>query len=193
MADAQLSPLSDRPRAPLLRPRSWRTLAALWVIAGVAAGVRLHLNGGVFGQRVSLSTSVVASLVRALPWAASVPVALAALRRWPLRRADLLPALTHHLALGFGVVVAHHAIVALLRAHVLPAEVTPVDPWGQLPLDLLRQGPGTLMVYAVLVAAVAAWRSDDRDGDDDGGHDGGHRRDHNTLSDPSTSSDPSRS
>lgn len=153
--------MDEHPRTPWAR--RWALLILLWALAGTLAGVRLHLSGGVFGERIPLSTSVLASLIQALPWVASVPVALWAVRRWPLRRGNLLPALTHHLALGFGMVLAHHIGLALLRARVLPAEVTPVDPWSQLPLDLLRQGPATLMVYALLVAAVWAWRASDDD------------------------------
>lgn len=152
----------SRPFAPVVG------LVAAWLLAGSLAGLRLHLDGGVFGERLALSTSLRASLGHAAPWLLAVWVAVTAARRWPLRGEQRLRDLTMHAAVALSVVVLLHLLVAVLRASVLPAAVTPVDPWAQFPLDLIRQGPVTLGVYGMLVVAAFVWRSSEGSGSSEG-------------------------
>lgn len=153
-------PTSPTSGADAAEPRAGKAFAAwllaAWLCAGVASGIRLHQRGGVFGEAVPLADSVVASLLNALPWLAAAGVAWVMAGRLPLRRGALLAHLTLHLAAGFGVVAGQQVAMAVLRSTVIPGEFSPVDPWGQLPLDLVRWGPAALGVYCVLVG-VSAW------------------------------------
>lgn len=134
-------------------------LLGAWLVAGGVAGLRLHRAGGVFGEAVPLGDSVVASLVNGTPWLVSAGVAWFAAGRWPLRRGEILPAMTAHAAVGLVTVASQLVALAALRTWVLPAELTPPDPWGQLPLDLIRWGPVALGVYVVLTGVMLAMRS----------------------------------
>lgn len=147
-----------RAAAPL-SPAALAWLAAGWLLAGVTAGVRLHLAGGVFGERVPLGDSVVASLVNGAPWLFAAVVAWAAAAVLPVRRHDLLRPMTVHVAVGFAVVAGQQVLLMALRIWILPAELAPPDPVGQLVPDLVRWGPVALGVYAVLVGLTLWMRS----------------------------------
>lgn len=135
-----------------LRPILWFLTA--WLLAGAAAGVRLHLNGGVFGEAVPLSTSVAGSLLNALPWLGAGIVAWVMSGRRPLVGDRLLPDATVQAAVAFAVVVGQHVVLAALQSTVIPGELTPPDPWRRLPMELVRRGPAALGVYAVILAGM---------------------------------------
>jgi hypothetical protein len=139
------------------RPLMWISVA--WILAGTAAGVRLHVDGGVFGEAVALGPSVAGALLRALPWWGAALVAWWLSGRRPLPRGDLLPALTLHLAAGFAVVVGQQVALAALQSTLIPAELTPPDPWSRLQLELVRRGPMALGLYLVILAGMMWIRS----------------------------------
>ena len=141
-----------RRRGPLL-------LILAWLLAGVVAGVRLHLRGGVFGEAVPLALSVWAQLVNGAPWLMAGGVAWWAAGRWPVHRDEVLRPLTLHAWLGLAVVVLQQGVLALLRATLLPPGLGPLDPWAALPAELVVRGPAALAVYAVLVAGALIWRA----------------------------------
>lgn len=143
-------------------PRRLLPAAAIlvaWLVAGVTAGVRLHLEGGVFGEVVPLGVSVATRLVEALPWTGAAGVAWWAAGRWRPSRHDLLRPVTVHAWVGLATVVIVQVAVAALRAAWVPPGLRPFDPWGALPGELTRRGPPALLVYGALLVVALAWRS----------------------------------
>lgn len=156
MTGATPTPPSFRSLAPVL--------AMAWLLAGVVAGVRLHLSGGVFGEAVPLGASVGTRLLEGLPWVGAAMVAWWAAGRWPLTRGDVLRAVTIHAWLGLAVVAAMQVVLAALRAGFVPPGLRPFDPWGALPAELTGRAPPALLVYGTLVAAALVWRRSPPDG-----------------------------
>lgn len=142
-------------------PRSSTLLLLAWLAAGLVAGARLHLRGGVFGEAVPLLPSIGAQLVAGVPWVVAAAVAWWAAGRWPVTLRDVLRPVTFHAGIGLGVVVGQQILLAALRDAFLPPGLRPLDPWAALPGDLTFRAPPALAVYAVLVGAALFWRRGD--------------------------------
>jgi hypothetical protein len=142
-----------------MRSRGVLFLVLAWLAAGVVAGVRLHLEGGVFGEAVGLAPSVATQLVNGLPWVVAALAAWWAAGSWPVTGDDILRPVTLHAWLGLAVVVIQQLMLAALRATVVPPGLRPLDPWAALPGELTSRAPPALLVYAVLVAAALVWRA----------------------------------
>ncbi|MEQ9569538.1 MAG: hypothetical protein RLN75_05065 [Longimicrobiales bacterium] len=150
--------MPPRPSSSTTAFRAGTALAVAWLVAGVVAGIRLHLEGGVFGEAVPLGASVGTRLIEGLPWVGAALAAWWAIGRWPLSRREILRPVTFHAWFGLGVVVSMQVVLAALRAAFVTPGLRPFDPWGALPAELTRRTPPALAVYAILVATAVIWR-----------------------------------
>ena len=139
------------------RTKTIALLGGVWASAAVAAGVRLHARGGVFGEAVGLGASIGTQFVYTLPWILASAVAWWAAGRWPVTRSDLLRPITVHAWIGMGVVAAQQLLTTALST-LLPMGLRPFDPWARLPEHLTYRGPPALLVYLIVVVSCLALR-----------------------------------